>query len=188
MKSMKLCFKDRKTIQNHFLHSGHLKKRLVRSSWSHILDRQMALRTHNLSSRRRKERHWLSRWTQESRRRKAMRTNFVDPGHWKKQLGRCRLSDVLSRWMAQRTFILPPICLKRRLVKSMKRCFKVTKCHAKSFSASWASKNRLGRSGLSDDLSGRMALRNHNLLPGRLKKRNWCSMKHCFKLSKGPAN
>jgi hypothetical protein len=42
--------------------------------------------------------------------------------------------------MARRTFIPPPGCLKKRRVRSMKGCFKVSKCHANSFCASWASK------------------------------------------------
>jgi hypothetical protein len=52
----------------------------------------------------------------------------------------------------------------------MKRCFKVSKGHPKSFSVSCASKKRLGWSRLSDVLRRRTSLRTHNLISGRLKK------------------
>jgi hypothetical protein len=39
-----------KVVRNHFLHPGHLTKRLGRSCSSNDLSRQMALRTHNLPS------------------------------------------------------------------------------------------------------------------------------------------
>jgi hypothetical protein len=70
----------------------------------------------------------------------------------------------------------------------MKRCFKVSKCHAKSFSASQASKKAIWRSHLTDVLSRRMALRIHNLSSGRLQKRLMKSMKRCFKVPKGHSN
>jgi hypothetical protein len=70
--------------------------------------------------------------------RKTMQTRFLHPGHRIKLLERSRLSDV-SRRMGLRTLNLPSGCLKKRLVKLMKRCFKVTKGHANSLSASWES-------------------------------------------------
>jgi hypothetical protein len=48
--------------------------------------------------------------------------------------------------------------------------FKVSKGHSNSFSASWASKKRLGRSWLREELSSLMALKNHTLPCERLKK------------------
>jgi hypothetical protein len=68
---------------------------------------------------------------------------------------------------------LPSWHLKKRLVNSMKRCFKVSKGHATFFSTFWASKKRLGYSRLSDFLSRRMALRNHYLPSERFKMRLW---------------
>jgi hypothetical protein len=39
-------------MRNHFLHAGHLKKRLGRSRESAVSSRQIALKTNNLPSRR----------------------------------------------------------------------------------------------------------------------------------------
>jgi hypothetical protein len=70
----------------------------------------------------------------------------------------------------------------------MKRYFKVLKGHSKTFSASWSSKNRLLRSRLSEDLSGWVALKTHNLPSGRLKKRLWWKDEAIFNVSKAFRN
>jgi hypothetical protein len=56
-----------------------------------------------------------------------MRTNFVLPGYGKKRHGRSRLSDDVSMRMALWTHNLPSGRLKKTLVNSMKRNFKVSK-------------------------------------------------------------
>jgi hypothetical protein len=54
-------------------------------------------------------------------------------------------------------------------VKPIWRCFKESKGPALSFSASWASKKRLGRCRGSNVSRRRISLKHHNLLSGRLK-------------------
>jgi hypothetical protein len=72
--------------------------------------------------------------------------------------------------MALRTHNLHSGVLKKTTLVKSKRRFKVSKGHAKSFSASGASKRRLGRNRSSAVSNIQMALRTHNLPSGRLKK------------------
>jgi hypothetical protein len=99
----------RRAMQFHYLHPGHRKKRLVRSSLSDILSRRMVLRSHNLPSERLKMRLCWFGWSIVSWCRKAIWTNwnhFLHPGHRKKGHKRCRLIDVWSRRMALRNHYL----------------------------------------------------------------------------------
>jgi hypothetical protein len=131
----------RKAKPTPFLHPGLRKKRPGRSRLSDVLSSQMILATHNLPSGLLIERLWWTRWSYDSWCRKSTQNHFLHTGHCKKRLGRCCLSDVLSMRMALRTYKLHSGRFKKTtLVKLMKRCFKVSICHANSFSASWASK------------------------------------------------
>jgi hypothetical protein len=75
----------------------------------------------------------------------------------------------LNRRMAQRTRYLPSGRLRNTLLKSMKQCFNVSKGHMNTFSASCASKNRLGWSRLSDVLYRRMTMKPDIVPSERLK-------------------
>jgi hypothetical protein len=105
-----------------------------------------------------------------------------------KRFGRSRLSDVLSRWMAQGNHNPFSRRIKKCPVKSMERCFKVSKAILTHFLPPAHRKKRLGRSCLIDVLSSWIAQGNHNRFNRRLKKRQMKSMKRCLKVSKGHAN
>jgi hypothetical protein len=68
---------------------------------------------------------------------------------------------------------------------SMKQCFIMSKGHSKAFSTFCDSNKRFGRSRESDPLSRGRALRTHNLLSGRIKKRllwiRWGNITRCRK-------
>jgi hypothetical protein len=66
----------------------------------------------------------------------AMQTLFLHPWLRKKRLGRSLLNDELSTQIALRTHYLPYELPKNDLVKSIKRCFKVSEGYANLFSAS----------------------------------------------------
>jgi hypothetical protein len=113
-----------------------------------------------------------------------MRCFMMSKGHWnafstfwafKKRFRRIRESDDLSRRMGLRTNLPSGRLKKTIVVKAMNRCFKVSKFHANSFSASWASKKSTWTKLLTWCLNRRMALRIHCLPSGRLKKRPWSS-------------
>jgi hypothetical protein len=92
------------------------------------------------------------------------------PGNRKKRLRWSPLSDVLSRLMALPTHNLPSVSLKKRQVKSTKRCFMVFKDHANTFCHPGPQKKRFERRRLIDVLCRWTVLRTHNLPCGHLKK------------------
>jgi hypothetical protein len=111
-----------------------IEMRLVRSRLSDVLSRRVALRTSNLP-------HDVLKTTLGvddvvSRCGKAMGTHFLQPAH---RTSDGRICDVLNR-PKDKKHNPSSRRLKKRQVKSMKRCFKVSKGHANSFSASRSSK------------------------------------------------
>jgi hypothetical protein len=139
-----------KATRTHFLASRHPKKGIGRSRGSDDLSRRMAQINHNLPSGRLKMRLWLWRWSDISWCRRAMRTNFLLSGYPRNRFGLSRESFVLSRWMALRSHNLPSGRLKKRPVKSSKKCRVALRTH---FLHSGHPKERLGRNIGSDVLS-----------------------------------
>jgi hypothetical protein len=138
--SMKRCFMMSKDHLNAFSTFWVFKKAIWTKSRKWNLIRRMALRTHILPSGRLKKQLCWSRWSDVSRCRNTRRNHFLHPGHRKKRLGWSRLSDVLIRRRALRTHKMPSGRLKNDFGEVDKAIFQVSKSHANSFSASWASK------------------------------------------------
>jgi hypothetical protein len=117
-------------------------RKSIKATWTKLLTlflcRRMILSTLILYSGRLKKRLLWSRWNDVSRCRKAIRTQFLHPCYRIWRLGRSCLNDVLCRWMALRTHNLPSGRLKKRLWWIRWSVFKESKCHAISFSATWA--------------------------------------------------
>jgi hypothetical protein len=127
-------------MRNHFLHPVHLEKRLGQSRGRHVTSRQIALRTDKLVSESFKMRFWWCRWRDVSWCLNAIRTHFLNCGHSKKLFVRSHESDFeKDEWPYEHVTCLLNV-LKKTLLKSLKRWFKVSKGHTITFSASWASK------------------------------------------------
>jgi hypothetical protein len=130
---------NRKAMRNHFLHSGHRKKKRQAKSLKWSLSRRMVLRIRNLLSERLKIRLCWCRWSNVSWCQNAIQMLFIHSGHSKKRFGPSRESDVLNRRIAVRTHNLPFRSLKKH--PSWSRWSDVSRCQkANSFSVSWASK------------------------------------------------
>jgi hypothetical protein len=91
----------RKTNRTFFLHPGHRKKRRGRSCLSNVLTSEWPWEF-IICLLDVKKRHWWKRWSDVSRCRRTIQTHILHNGHRKKRLGQSRLSDDLSRRMAQR--------------------------------------------------------------------------------------
>jgi hypothetical protein len=130
-------------MRTHFLHPGHRKKRLGRSRLSDVLSRLMDLRFHNLPSVRFKMRLFWCRWSDVSWFRKAIRSIFNILCIQKSDLNEVvELMFNLANgpgnswsafWASQ----------KPTFVNSIKRCFKLSKVHANSFSEPVHRKNEM---------------------------------------------
>jgi hypothetical protein len=136
---MKQRFKVSKGHTNSFLPSWALKN-VTWSGLSEVLSRRMAQRTQICPPNVLKF-DFVGRWSDVWRYRRVFRIYFLRIGHRINRLGRICLSDVICRRIALRNRSVRTARLKKRLVKSMKRCFRVSKGHTMSFTASWASKN-----------------------------------------------